>query len=122
VVIGDMDFSTVRLNREDDVFERIRESYGAIARKAGGDPEIGPSLPAMLERHGLREVEAESFVRYQPGGGLIATVLGLTYKRLHQRALDYGVSAADLDHFYAVLDDPSVGIASPAMWYVRGKR
>ncbi len=122
VMIGDIDFSTVRLSRDDAIFEKVIDSYGTVSRKAGGDPVLGPALPAMLERHGVVGVRAEVFQTYQRGGDAAATLLGLTFERLRERVLDHGVAADDLDHFNAVLRDPSSGIHSPTIWTVWGRR
>ena len=122
VVVGDIDFSEVQLNREDEIFERVIQAYGAISRKSGGDPQLGPSLPEMLERHGLADVEGEEFQTYQRGGGAVSAILGLTFERLRESALEHGITEDELDHFNRVLADPEAGIRSPSFWTVWGRR
>lgn len=122
VVVGDIDFSSVRLNRDDEVFDRVIDAYGVVSRKAGGNPEIGPSVPAMLERRGLKGVEGDVFRTYQRCGGAVSGILGLTFERLREQVLASGITVDELEHLHNALADPELGVHSPTIWTVWGRR
>jgi SAM-dependent methyltransferase len=121
VVVGDIDFGTTRLDRADSAFERLLEAYGVISAKAGGDPEIGPKLPGLLEQHGLTDVQADAFRTYQRGGGTGPSALRLTFERIRERCLALGLTTAEIDHAQALLADPAVGVYSPEIWTAWGR-
>ncbi len=122
VVVGDIDFTTTGVDRPDDAFERVAESYGVISTKAGGDPAIGPKLPEMLQAHGLQDVQAEEFRTFVRGGSAGATALSLTIERLRERMLEVGLTAAEVDRARDLCLDPAVGVFSPSIWTAWGRR
>ncbi|MGH3940590.1 MAG: methyltransferase [Pseudonocardiaceae bacterium] len=122
LVISDCDLSTIRLAHHDPVFERVTEAFEVAVRHAGWDPVLGPTLPAMLERHGVTDVEAESWQSYQRGSSPAPSILSLTYERLRSRLLDRGITPGELDHVQVLLDDPSIGVYGPTLWAAWGRR
>lgn len=122
VVVGDIDFTPVRLDREDEAFEQVTESYSVISAKAGGDPAIGPKLPEMLHAHGLDDVQAEEFRTLVRGGTAGATALSLTFERIRERTVELGVPDASVSWARRLLTDPAVGLYSPSIWTAWGRR
>lgn len=122
LVVGDIDFTTVRLDRDDEAFERVTESYNVISAKAGGDPAIGPKLPEMLQALGLADVQAEEFRTFQRGGAAGPNALRLTIERIRERCVEHGITEAEIDRAKQLLTDPSVGVFSPSIWTAWGRR
>jgi ubiquinone/menaquinone biosynthesis C-methylase UbiE len=120
LVVGDFDFGTVRLSRPDERFDLVAQAYSTVSLKAGGDPGIGPRLPEMLERYGVEQVHAEALHTWQPGNGIMPTIVGMTFERIRPQVLELGVDKEDLEYFHAALRDPSVRLHSPEIWTVWG--
>ena len=57
-----VDTATLRAVPPVAALERLAAVYGATVRRHGGDPSIGPRLPAMLEAAGLEAVEERTVV------------------------------------------------------------
>jgi len=122
VVVGDIDYSTTGIDRPDEEFERVCDSYNVVSAKAGGDPVIGPKLPEMLHRQGLVDVQAEEFRTLVRGGSAGATALSLTFERIRERAVEAGVPDASVARARELVMDPAVGVYSPSFWTVWGRR
>jgi hypothetical protein len=56
LVVEDEEVSSQFCRPLDVAFTRYSELYGAAISARGGDPEIGPVLPALLEESGLTDV------------------------------------------------------------------
>lgn len=122
VVVGDIDFSTVRISSPMPLFERTTQAFDQAVRGAGWDPSLGPRLPEMFDHHGLRGVEAESWQVYQEGGSAAPTLLAMTYRRLRPLLLATGkLTETDLDELQALLADPSIALFGPTIWTIRGQ-
>jgi hypothetical protein len=46
-VVGDIDFTTIRLAHDDSIFDRFVKIFDSAVRQAGWDPACGPKLPSM---------------------------------------------------------------------------
>ena len=57
IVIEDTDFSGSFCYPTCAAYERYKELYQKVVQRRGGDPNIGPKLPAMLRRAGIQAVE-----------------------------------------------------------------
>lgn len=57
LVIEDTDFSGSFCYPTCATYERYKELYQKVVQRRGGDPDIGPKLPAMLRRVGIQAVE-----------------------------------------------------------------
>jgi ubiquinone/menaquinone biosynthesis C-methylase UbiE len=57
IVIEDIDFAASFCYPTCAAYERYKELYQELARRRGGDPNIGPKLPAMLRRAGIQDIE-----------------------------------------------------------------
>jgi SAM-dependent methyltransferase len=122
VVVGDIDFTTIRLAHDDPIFERFVKVVDAAVRAAGWDPACGSKLPLMLEHHGLTGVEAEMVRNYQRGTSAAPAILAMTYQRLRPLLIESGVTPDEFDHVQALLGDPEVAIDGPALWAAWGTR
>ena len=122
VVVGDIDFTTIRLAHDDPIFERFVKVFDGAVREAGWDPACGPKLPSMLEHHGLTGVEAEMVRNYQRGTSAAPAILAMTYQRLRPLLIESGVTSDEFDHVQALLGDLEVAIDGPALWAAWGTR
>jgi SAM-dependent methyltransferase len=56
VAVEDIDFSGYCAYPPSDARDRYRSWYGAIVRRRGGDPDIGPRLPLLLKKGGFTDI------------------------------------------------------------------
>jgi SAM-dependent methyltransferase len=120
VVLGDIDFTTIRLAHHDPIFERFIAEFDTAVRHAGWDPACGPKLSAMLEHRGVTGVEAETVQHYQRGMSAAPTILAITYRRLRPLVIERGITPDEFDHVQRLLADPAVAIHGPALWTASG--
>ena len=121
IVVGDVDFGTLALAGDDPVFRKVGQAFDTAIRLAGWDAELGPKVPAMLESHGVRDVEGEGVRGYHRGGGGAATaIMSLTLRRLRPLILARGVTDAELDHVHALMADPAQALYGPVLWTAWG--
>ena len=75
-------------------FARCNEIYSATVRANGGDPDIGPSLPAQLAKAGLEEIGIQVV---QPAAlhGDAKRIQLLTLAAIKQRAIQSGTGTAE---------------------------
>jgi len=79
----------------------------AVVAATGRDCYWARSLPTLLARHGLDDVDAAAEVAVLRGGGPLAGFYQLSGRQARQRVLDAGLmNAADYDAALALLDDP----------------
>jgi hypothetical protein len=57
IVIEDTDFSGSFCYPTCAAYERYKELYQKVVQRTGGDPDIGPKLPAMFRRAAIQAVE-----------------------------------------------------------------
>jgi SAM-dependent methyltransferase len=62
VAVEDLFTGTLRSDPPAAALDRLQDVYSATVRFHGGDPTIGPRLPALLEAIGLEEVQEETIV------------------------------------------------------------
>jgi SAM-dependent methyltransferase len=122
IVLGDVDFSSVRLARHDRIWDKVVLALEAAVRQAGWDPAMGPKLLEMLEQHGIADVEAEGTCAYRRGGSVSPAIFSLTLRRLRSLILDQGTTTDELDHVHNLLRDPATGLHGPTLWTAWGTR
>ena len=126
VVVEDLDHSSVFAYPPSPALGRYVELYNEVARRRGGDPEIGPKLPGLARRVGLDDVQLRVS---QP------VFMDGPAKRIHQTTLDNVKEAmlladlatadelvsmaAEMDAF---TDDPDTMVAFPRIFQVCGRR
>ena len=126
IVIEDTDFAGSFCYPTCAAYERYKELYQELLQRRGGDPNIGPKLPAMLRRAGIQRVELNVI---QPAhihgeGKLMAP---LTMSRISDALTAEGLATegevqqilTELNH--AVADSETV-ISLPRVFQVWGKR
>lgn len=75
------------------LFEAGANLYSTAARRKGGDPEIGPKLPGLLQAAGLREVGV-NLVQPVFLHGRGKTMMSLTLHRVADAVLSEGLATA----------------------------
>ncbi len=78
VAVEDMFLGTLRSDPPAEALDRLQAIYGATVRANGGDPTIGPRLPAMLAAAGLGEVRertVENRIDTAEGKGFLVQLL-----------------------------------------------
>jgi SAM-dependent methyltransferase len=123
VMVGEIDFTTLALAEPSDVLERTIGGFDRAVREAGWDPGLGPRLPAMLERRGLKGVEGEAWQSYHRGGSASPAILAMTYERLRSLLLASGrVTERDLDEVKDLLASRELALLGPTLWTAWGRR
>jgi SAM-dependent methyltransferase len=128
VVVEDIDFRGVLCEPPSEAFGRYEELYRSIVQRKGGDAEIGPRLPGLLDDAGLAHVDVVAFhnVGRDPRSFVKRSHV-LTLDRIGPALLDAGlVSTAELDEMHrglqAVADDQRTLFCSPRFFQAWGRR
>jgi SAM-dependent methyltransferase len=126
IVIEDTDFSGSFCYPHCAAYERYNELYQEVVQRRGGDPNIGPKLPALLRRAGVQCVE---FNVIQPGhiqgeGKLMAPI---TMTRISDALIGEGLASKDevqqiLTGLRVVAADSETVMSLPRIFQVWGKR
>jgi ubiquinone/menaquinone biosynthesis C-methylase UbiE len=104
VAVEDLFTDTLRSDPATPALDDLRRVYGATVRAHGGDPTIGPRLPAMFRAAGLTDVRSSSVVnvlRTPEEKGFLVTLVD----SMRSAAVDSGAASADeLDAVRAALE------------------
>jgi SAM-dependent methyltransferase len=126
VVVEDLDHSAVFSYPPCTALDQWVALYNEVARRRGGDPEIGPKLPGMFRRAGLDDLRvevAQPVFTAGPGKQMHRITLDNVRDALLQEGVatreDLDSIAADLDAFAA---DPDTLTALPRIFQVVGRR
>lgn len=105
IVVEDVDFPGHFCHPPSAAFARYVELYQQVARRRGGDPAIGPRLPALLRAAGVVDVHADvAQPVFLDGDG--KRVTQLTLAGIRDAAIDAGLAdAAEIDALHATLDE-----------------
>jgi SAM-dependent methyltransferase len=110
VAIEDIDFSGAFAYPRSTAFQRYCDLYYAVVRRRGGDPDIGPRLPLLLEWCGFEAVE---MTIVQPAGtrGEAKLLNPLTLENIADAIIADGLAGRDeIDRLaaemYAFAADP----------------
>lgn len=126
VAVEDMFLGTLRADPPAPALRDLQEIYGATVRAAGGDPTIGPRLPAMLTAAGLVDVAQETVenrIDTADGKRFLVQLLD----NMREAILRAGAATAgELDGVRAGVDraaaDPGVVFHQVRMHQVSGRR
>lgn len=125
-VIEDTDFAGSFCYPTCAAYERYKELYQEAVRRRGGDPNIGPKLPAMLRNAGVQEVELNVI---QPAHihGEGKFMAPFTMSRISNALIAEGLSTEDevqqiLTELNRVAADSETLISLPRIFQVWGKR
>ena len=126
IVIEDTDFSGSFCYPISAAYERYNELYQKLVQRRGGDPNIGPKLPAMLREAGMQEVELSVVqpAHLQGEGKLMAP---LTMARISDSLITEGLATESearqiLTELNRAAADCQTVISLPRIFQVWGKR
>jgi SAM-dependent methyltransferase len=126
IVIEDTDFSGSFCYPHCAAYERYNELYQEIVQRTGGDPNIGPKLPALLRRAGIQGVEFNVIqpAHIQGEGKLMAPI---TMSRISDALIGEGLATKDevqqiLTGLHVAAADSETVMSLPRIFQVWGKR
>ena len=126
VAVEDLFLGTLRSDPPTEALDRLQTIYGATVRANGGDPTIGPRLPAMLVAAGLEAVRqrtVENRIDTTEGKRFLVELLD----NMREAMLAAGAATADglarvrvaVDH---AATDPAMVFHQVRMHQVSGRR
>lgn len=125
VIVEDIDFTGSFCHPDSPAYRRYVELYRETVRRRGGNADIGPTLPALLQDGGLEEVGLNVC---QPAGlsGNAKLVSPLTLERISGSVIDEGVASASeverlLAELYANYEDPRSVMSLPRIVQAWGR-
>ena len=126
IVIEDTDFAGSFCYPACAAYERYKELYQELVRRMGGDSNIGPRLPAMFRRAGIRDVEVNVIqpAHIRGEGKLMAP---LTMSRISDALNAEGLVTQDeaqqiMRKLDAIAADSETVISLPRIFQVWSKR
>jgi SAM-dependent methyltransferase len=124
--LEDIDFSGYFTYPESKAFRRYHELYCATVARRGGDPNIGPRLPALLKHGGFEDV---GVAIAQPVGteGEVKLLNPLTMENIASAVLADGLaSQLEIDdvvrELYEFANDPNTVAGTPRVVQAWGRR
>ena len=126
VIVEDLDHSALFSYPDCAAVGRYEVLYNEVARRRGGDPEIGPKLTGMLRRAGLDDVHLRLT---QPVfmAGPAKRINQITLENVRDAILAEGVTTADVidaivSELEAFTEDPDTIVGFPRFFQVFGRR
>jgi SAM-dependent methyltransferase len=126
LAVEDIDFSGYFTHPPCGAFSRYRELYCATVRRRGGDPDIGPRLPGLLQQAGFEDVHA---CVVQPIGmeGEVKLLNPLTMENIAEAVLEDGLATRGeieqvVRELYAFAADPNTVAGMPRVVQAWGRR
>ncbi len=126
VAVEDIDFDGSFAFPASKAFARYLELYCAVVRARGGDPNIGPRLPLLLEQCGFESVDA---CVVQPIGtrGEVKLMNPLTMENIADATVQDGLATREeIDHIirelYKFAADPKTVTGLPRVVQAWGRR
>ena len=125
VAIEDIDFSGYFTYPECKAFRRYHELYCATVLRRGGDPNIGPRLPNLLQQGGFRDVSV-SVVQPVATQGEAKLINPLTMENIADAVLKDGLATREeiddvVRELYEFAADPSTVAGMPRVLQVWGR-
>ncbi|MEP6730967.1 MAG: methyltransferase domain-containing protein [bacterium] len=128
LIVEDIDYRGHFAAPECAVFHRYVALYTDLARRRGGDPEIGPRLPSLLRTAGFTHVQATMTQPVALQGGEdegIKCLVCVTLESIADAASKEGLATTDelramIDELYAFARDPNTVIGGPRVFQVWG--
>jgi SAM-dependent methyltransferase len=126
IVLEDIDFAGHFAHPENPWFQRYQDLYVAVVEARGGDPFIGPKLPAMALDAGLRHVEA-AVVQPAGIGEEVKLIHPVTLEIIAESVLAEGLAGRDelqeiVDGLYAMARDGRTMAGMPRVVQVWARR
>jgi ubiquinone/menaquinone biosynthesis C-methylase UbiE len=126
IVIEDTDFSGSFCYPTCAAYERYKELYQKIVQRRGGDPDIGPKLPAMFRRAGVQAIELSVIqpTHIHGEGKLMAPI---TMSRISQALISEGLATeVEVQQILTELSQAAAAretvMSLPRIFQVWGKR
>lgn len=124
--VEDIDVSGYFTYPESKAFRRYHELYCATVSRRGGDPNIGPRLPALLRQAGFDDVGV-SVVQPIATQGEAKLINPLTMENIASAVLEDGLASQDeidevVRELYQFADNPSTVAGMPRVVQVWGRR
>jgi SAM-dependent methyltransferase len=126
VAAEDIDFTGSFAYPPSAAHARYLELYCAVVRSRGGDPDIGPRVPLLLEQRGFEQVEVHIV---QPAGirGEAKLINALTMQNIADAVLHDGLATREeiddlVRELYAFAADPRTITGLPRVVQAWGRR
>jgi SAM-dependent methyltransferase len=126
IAIEDIDFSGSFAYPPSPAFARYCELYPAVVRRRGGDPDIGPRLPLLLESCGFEDVRVSVV---QPVGtrGEAKLMNPMTMENIAPAVLQDGLASREeidrlVSELYALAESPKTITGVPRIFQTWGRR
>ncbi|MFJ9627748.1 class I SAM-dependent methyltransferase [Streptomyces sp. NPDC091280] len=104
------------------LFERVHTALLRLLEKAGAEPLWGRHVVRAMLRAGLAEVTATTYAEAWPGGGAGIGLHRANTEQVADQVGELGITAAELDAFLALLDDPRFVVNSYPLLSASGRR
>jgi SAM-dependent methyltransferase len=126
VVAEDIDFTGSFCHPPCMAYQRYTDLYRQVVRRRGGDPDIGPKLPGMLRRAGLRSVQV-SVVQPTHIEGEGKFLAAITMARIAGSVVAEGLAGEDeiedvVAGLNAAAEDPETVMGLPRIFQSWGMR
>jgi SAM-dependent methyltransferase len=131
VVVEDIDYAGSLVYPDSEAYRRYCKLYTATARARGGDPDIGPRLPAILSAAGCDEVQVNivqpAALDPSGAGGDVKLAIPLTVENIADAAVAEGLAGREevdalVDELYRLAADPDILIGFPRIVQAWGRR
>jgi SAM-dependent methyltransferase len=126
LIVEDIDFSGHFVFPESAAFRRYHDLYCTVVARRGGDANIGPRLPGLLQWAGFRSIDVGVV---QPMGleGEAKLMSALTMERIADAVLEDGLASREevdelIEALYALAADTSTLAGVPRVFQVSGRR
>lgn len=126
VIVEDIDFRGQFAEPDCPAHSRFIDFYTKSAQRRGGDPYIGPRLPALLRGAGLENIQMK-LVQHAALQGGIKHLICVTLENIADAVLQEGLASKDelratLEELYAFARDPHTVLGGPRVFQVWGWR
>jgi SAM-dependent methyltransferase len=126
LIVEDIDFSGHFSFPDSAAFRRYHDLYCAVVARRGGDANIGPRLPGLLQSSGFGSIEVGVV---QPMGldGEAKLMSALTLERIADAVLEDALASREevdelIEALYALAADPATLAGVPRVFQVSGRR
>jgi Methyltransferase domain len=124
-IVEDVDFTGYFCEPPSPAHDRWIEMYRETVRRRGGDADLGPKLPGLLQRAGFERVGV-SISQECSLDGVTKRIAALTLERIADAVRQEGVAGADEVHetigeLYALAEDPSTLMGMPRVVQAWGR-
>ena len=125
VILEDIDFRGHFAEPECPALQRSVDFYSATVRNRGGDPNIGPRLPALLREAGYQNIKMRMFHPTALEGG-IKHLICVTLERISARVIEDALATPSelqetIDALVAFARDPRTVLGGPRVFQVWGQ-